>query len=44
MLALCFPIVGLQAAPKLEKFQVAGNLATLEDGLVAKGWHVAYVN
>lgn len=69
VLAICFTIVGLQAAPKVEKFQVAGadvtlkvpenpaagrpwlwvgefagHLGTLEDGLVAKGWHVAYVN
>ena len=66
MLAICFTIIGLQAAPKVEKFQVAGadvtlkvpenpadgrpwlwvgefagTLATLEDGLVSKGWHVA---
>lgn len=43
-LTLKVPAQAAPGKPWLWVGEFAGHLRTLEDGLVAKGWHVAYVN
>jgi pimeloyl-ACP methyl ester carboxylesterase len=44
MLILKVPVEAAPGKPWLWVGEFAGHLKSLEEGLVAKGWHVAYVN